>query len=549
MITELGTGVVSWSASRDEMPHATEQLTLSQDAQPFLGAIEELTTLWQQLESPTERCRALVTGAANATSYVSMVRHRVAHQHPLDDTGDEDLEDQVGGEFKQATDPRDGHTHKLVIDHAPGNEPDTSPEQLQAQAIMDSLDDRLERIYRQVSQAGRDAQGLWAEPYQGPEGPDITPMPAYNRAAWLAGNAAALLFHLEQVNNPDRTPDQRGGHQLAAWPSHHNLLSQAGGSYQKLLQGRMGRPATSAPCPGLDLAEESAGRAIELLTQLDTIFNMEDATPVSITERAMAARHPRSMEFMIGQTSLQGADSGTELDWAEEDKPGNALVYYRHQGVQYVKTLAESYIHPISTEQVLGHCHDIETDPVNLIANLEEEEGGPAPGPGIFEIIEQNRGMALAGLQTAPASQIQFLSDMLRKTVASSAVHRRFMAALAQGWDGAERRLKEDLQPPANPFNGEQTRRVFQAPAEAGADEKALIALADRLDLFPVDRKECGVAAGGKVPWPHAQSLLLIAFDTLWETGDPWHAAAVALGWTANHRYVTTLAEEIKQIR
>ena len=146
------------------------------------------------------------------------------------------------------------------------------------------------------------------------------------------------------------SPEQRGGHQLAAWPSHQNLLNSADRSYGNLLQGTAARPHSSAFCPGLNLADKLARRAVEFLTQPETALNMNDSAPVSISVQALDLKDEGSINFMLGQTANLGPDTEAQLYWVHETAPKNALMYYHHQGVQYVKPLAENYHHPISTE-------------------------------------------------------------------------------------------------------------------------------------------------------------------------------------------------------
>ena len=259
------------SARRDDPPFSQEQLALAQGAQTFVSGVEELAALWRRLETPVERCEAMAAVAAAAAGYLNMVADRIATV-PTEANGAPDLEARPDDTFTQPVDLQDGDAHQMAACRALRKQTDPSPETLQAQDIMASLNSRLDRLNREAQSDGVVGQG-------GMQHLD------YCRVAWLGGNALALIFHLKQLMTADLTQEQRWGHQLAAWPCRENFLNGIHRSYTELLHVPAGRPHFRPFHTGLSLAVETARSALEMLAQPETVAVMEEATTLPELEK------------------------------------------------------------------------------------------------------------------------------------------------------------------------------------------------------------------------------------------------------------------------
>ena len=493
------------SSIRFAPPLSHEQNAAAGAAQAFTNAVLDLADRQDKTEDPTARAIAITVAAAILTDYIKTIKKRTGRE------ADPDLEEWD----------------------------DVPPEILKANQIIafctdiaEGLADRAETC---LKQAGMGNQPLEYNSHteETPENNRFWKQHQEQRkvaqAASMLGNAAAIEWHLDEMEKLDAETDQEqlGGHVLALWTNSDNLTSS--------------ERNPSLEDPEHEAAISKRSLAIGRLTTPENLTQQEFSRPVQASRRSIERWDEHNGNFLIGQLWGHGDHSKAMYDW-EDDETIDAIMTYRYQGSTHVKLVTEPYQHPIDRNTALEHCNDLEEAAFEI-----EEPDNPLSERIVHQAI-LNRCLVLTGLHQTPLELIHTTLEIAQETFGESTRMEAFIQVLSNGYVEVAENIINRQELKRNSLNHEQTQAAFTAARATGATASAMRDMAIRLGMKPEEIRLHRIPDALQVPWEEARHILEHTYRLKNPDNPSWFGAAMVMGWNPNDPLIQRLAAQLETI-
>ena len=494
------------SAIRFAAPFGYEQSAATGAANAFTNTVIDLAERQDKIADQTTRATAITVTAAILANYLNTVRERTGRE------ADPDLEEWD----------------------------DTPPEILKANeriafciGVAEGLAGRAKTY---LKQAGMEKQPLEYNSHAEEEHENNIKFSEQHleqqkiaQTASMLGNAAAIEWHLDEMEKLDEETDQEqlGGHILALWANSDNLTSW--------------ERNTSLEDPEYTAAVSKRSMAIGRLTTPENLTQQEFSRPVQASPRSVESWDKNHGEFLVGQLWGHGDHSKAMYNW-QEDEAMDAIMAYRYQGSTHVKFVTDSYQHPIDRDTALEHCNDMEE------AAFENEE---PDNPLAEQIIHQailNRCLVLAGLHQTPAELIHTTLEIAQEAFNENTRVEAFARIISDGYTEVAENIINRQGINQHSLNHEQTKAVLTAARATGATENAMRDMAIRLGIKPEELRSHGIPGALPVPWEDARHILEHTYDLKDPDSPSWFAAAIVMGWEPDDPLIQRLASQLEAL-
>ena len=283
-----------------------------------------------------------------------------------------------------------------------------------------------------------------------------------NNAA-AAGNAAALRYHAERIEDGSLSPKERQGHVVASWVNCENLEHFLG--YR----------------PEENQAVQQAQEALDAMWQ--NYYAIDVLRPYRVTDAArelgesrVTEAHGRLMENREEEVAYLIEDASTSR-W---------LMSYQYQAAIYIKTAQEPYQHPIDRNTAIDHANHLMTVVEEDAHHLSDDDDEVQD---IRKALVRQHctavQMAEACLHTVSEDRARDLYNMVWNYTQDHGALRAVAQAVTGNQPMAMEKLLEAYTPPMPLLTREQGTKAVNAAKRAGADENALREMCLRLDMDP----------------------------------------------------------------
>ena len=537
---------ITTSVKRRATPYTHEQAALAGSIRPFVKAVTQLAGKWKTLDSPIDRNHAMQIAYKVAEDYIKTALHRMKEEplvlQPTAETDPEAL---------------DTEGWPIVLYQ---EEMGTLPEQVrgkemltQSMELMNNLLIYTERHTNRLTELDLQNSSLQDQKDQ------YLKDQQFADTASLTGNAAALNWHIDQLNQPKLDYATQIGQILALWPCQKNLDN----IIDKLeLQDPEQYPTQQKPvnCPGY-------AQAVSQTLQAKRRMLRESAAANAIASGAMMSVSPQARQMLqdpneqdriqdsVSELYGEGLDTTALWTWAP-GKEDQTLVAYRFQGITYLKGITENYQHPVQVKTALEHFQELENTIILLKANAAQQTTGGTKSnqiklEGFDKLLNTslfNRSILMERLTADFDDFNKSLLDTISNLAPRRTLQEDLMACLGGNSDLITSRLLDSLPKRSNPLSTTQTAAVIQAARDTGASPAAVAELAARLNLSKEQKDRNLVADQPPVDWPQASRILETAYE-LRPADRHWYRLAERLGWNPESPQVKDLATELDEDR
>ena len=491
------------SSARVVHPFDYEQLAAASAATAYTNAIMEMANQLENIETPEEKAQAITVTAAVLVNYLQVVQRRTGVNH---DDGDEDFDD---------TPPEILSAWQKLAECT-----------TQAVALASKASTRLAEVGFQLKPATLDDKPAYDEERTAHTAPEWKLINRMAETASMLGNAAALNWHFDEMNNLDSDDDAEAtaGHVLALWINEDNLTSR--------------QPQESKGDSFHEAAKAKRKSAINRMLQIENISIMEFGRPTLVTAAATTLFDAGHAESTLGNLWGKGPFSDALYQWEGDEEP---FMAFRYQGSTHVKLESEPYQHSIDHATALSHCNDLKTLIDDLVADQEDDEDDDQEYSKMMHLAFINRSLILANLHDTPQDMI---AHMLKLTTASGGktTARAMVSAISNQYAEIKENLANQHGLNTNPLTEEQTKAAISAARNSGATDQSLRDMATQLGIQPHELEAYNLPAQPQVPWEEARHILEIAFCLKQQPNEDWLSAAAVLGWPSDHRNIIRLA-------
>ena len=493
------------STMRFAPPLSYEQNAAAGAANAFTNAVLDLADRQDKTEDPTARAIAITVATAILADYIETVRERTGRE------ADPDLQewDDVPPEILKANER---------VNFCTG--------------VAEGL---AERAKTRLEQADMKNQPLEYVPHveEGDE-PNEFPEQYWEQrkiayTACMLGNAAAIEWHIDQMNQLDEDSDQEqlGGHVLALWTNSENLTSC--------------EIDQSIDDPEYKAATSKRNKAMSKLTNPENLTLQEFHRPIQASPRSIEQWEEQDGASIANELWGHGDHSKAMYGW-QDDEETDAIMAYRYQGGTHVKLVTEPYQHPIDRRTALEHCNNLEEAAFEI-----NEPDNPIPQRIVHQAI-LNRCLILAGLHQTPADLIRITLAIAQQTFDESTRVEAFARLLSDGYIEVAENIIKRQELKRNPLNHEQTQAALTAAQATGATESAMRDMAIRLGMKPEEIRLHGIPDALPVPWEEARHILEHTYRLKSPDSPSWLGTAMVMGWNADDPLMQRLAAQFETL-